>query len=168
MTSPGSEIAEALVGESAHAAPAKIVDGLSDELAHRRVSGAPHTIYEELWHLAFWQQIMLDWMSGIETPYPASVDDPFPTEAQTAGESWDELRERFLSGASEAASIASDSSRLTKPLQRPFRPGQPARPMNLQDELISLAAHNAYHLGRIVLLRQVLGSWPPPSGGYTW
>ena len=26
----------------------------------------------------------------------------------------------------------------------------------------------AYHLGRIVLLRQLLGAWPPASGGFTW
>ena len=38
----------------------------------------------------------------------------------------------------------------------------------VRDQLISLAAHNAYHLGRIVLLRQLLQAWPPASGGFTW
>jgi hypothetical protein len=40
---------------------------------------------------------------------------------------------------------------------------EPAR-----DQVEGIAAHNAYHLGRIVLIRQMLGSWPPPSGGDTW
>jgi hypothetical protein len=40
--------------------------------------------------------------------------------------------------------------------------------MPVQEELISLAAHNAYHFGRIVLLRQLLETWPPPSGGFRW
>ena len=31
-----------------------------------------------------------------------------------------------------------------------------------------VAQHNAYHLGQIVVLRQVLGIWPPPAGSYTW
>ena len=31
-----------------------------------------------------------------------------------------------------------------------------------------LALHNSYHLGQIVLLRRILGAWPPPSGGDTW
>jgi hypothetical protein len=38
----------------------------------------------------------------------------------------------------------------------------------VREQLESFAAHNAYHFGRIVLLRQMLGSWPPPSGGLTW
>jgi hypothetical protein len=40
--------------------------------------------------------------------------------------------------------------------------------MTVRDQLISLASHNAYHLGRIVLLRQLLHAWPPASGGFTW
>jgi hypothetical protein len=40
--------------------------------------------------------------------------------------------------------------------------------MSVRDQLISLATHNAYHLGRIVLLRQLLQAWPPASGGFTW
>jgi hypothetical protein len=40
--------------------------------------------------------------------------------------------------------------------------------MTIHDQLVSLTAHNAYHLGRIVLLRQLQGNWPPPDGGFTW
>jgi hypothetical protein len=83
-----NELAQALTAESAHAAPAHIVEALPDELAHRIVAGAPHTIYQELWHLAFWQQMTLDWISGIETPYPAKTSDPFPTETQPDAEPW--------------------------------------------------------------------------------
>jgi len=31
-----------------------------------------------------------------------------------------------------------------------------------------MAAHNSHHLGQVVLLRLMLGAWPPPSGSYTW
>jgi hypothetical protein len=31
----------------------------------------------------------------------------------------------------------------------------------LAERLESLAIHNAYHLGKIVALRQVIGAWPP-------
>jgi hypothetical protein len=30
-----------------------------------------------------------------------------------------------------------------------------------------IGAHNSYHAGQAALLRQVLGAWPPPSGGLT-
>jgi hypothetical protein len=31
--------------------------------------------------------------------------------------------------------------------------------------LESLAVHYAYHLGKIVALRQVIDAWPPPEAG---
>ena len=34
--------------------------------------------------------------------------------------------------------------------------------------LAIVAQHNSYHLGQIVMLRRVLGAWPPPAGGDTW
>jgi len=34
--------------------------------------------------------------------------------------------------------------------------------------LQNISAHNSYHLGQVVLMRQMLGAWPPPSGGLTW
>jgi uncharacterized damage-inducible protein DinB len=32
----------------------------------------------------------------------------------------------------------------------------------------AIAAHNSYHLGQIVLIRRMLGAWPPPGGGDSW
>ncbi|MBV8894903.1 MAG: DinB family protein [Acidobacteriaceae bacterium] len=163
-----NELARALIAESAHAAPAKILEALTNEVAHRAVPGAPHTIYQELWHLAFWQQITLDWIAGIETPFPAKTTDPFPTDEQAAAETWTQVCRRFLAGAEQAANAANDPARLSLIVRCPSRPGQPVRLMSVEDQLISLAAHNAYHFGRIVLLRQLLAAWPPPSGGFSW
>ena len=66
-----NELAQALTGDSAVApAAAHIIEGLKEELVHRIIPNVPHNIYEELWHLAFWQQVSLDWIRGIETPSP--------------------------------------------------------------------------------------------------
>jgi uncharacterized damage-inducible protein DinB len=163
-----NELEQVLAGESAHAAPATILEGLSNELAHREVPGAAHTIYEELWHMAFWQQVTLDWVRGIETPFPAKPSDGFPAEADAAEEGWEELRQRFLRTNREAAAIALDPVHLARAVRCPSRPGEPTRTMSVREQLESLGAHNAYHFGRIVLLRQLLGTWPPPSGGHSW
>lgn len=163
-----SELEEVLIGESYAAAPAKILDGLNDEVAHRVPPGAPHSIYEEVWHMAFWQQITLDWIGGTETPYPASPLDGFPTVLDAERETWRELRHRFLRGAEQGAAAAAAIARLEVPVRCPSRPGQPVRIMSVRDQLESLGAHNAYHLGRVVLLRQLLAAWPPPSGGFSW
>jgi hypothetical protein len=102
----------------------------------------------------------------IETPYPNKPSDGFPTNPHT--ESWQQRRHRFLQGSEQAAAAAQDPTRLDQPIRCPSRPGTPTRIMSVRDQLISLAAHNAYHLGRIVVLRQLLQAWPPASGGFTW
>jgi uncharacterized damage-inducible protein DinB len=163
-----NELEQLLAGESAHAAPATILEALSGELAHRVLSGAPHTIFQELWHIAFWQQVTLDWIRGIETPFPARPADGFPSEADAAREDWDQLRQRFFRTNQEAAEAARDEEQLMRIVRCPSRPGEPTRTMSAREQLESLGAHNAYHFGRIVLLRQMLLSWPPPSGGYSW
>jgi uncharacterized damage-inducible protein DinB len=166
-----NELAQALIAESYAAAPSHILEGLTDDLAHRELPNVPHTIYAELWHLTFWQQITLDWIAGIETPYPSQPSDGFPKKTPSSNsteESWEQLRQRFLSGVDQAAAAAQNTARLDDPIRCPSRPGTPTRVMSVRDQLISLAAHNAYHLGRIVVLRQIFQSWPPASGGFTW
>jgi len=61
--------------------------------------GAPHTIYQELWHIAFWQQVTLDWIDHIETPFPDHAAAGFPTETDAAREDWEALRRRFLAAS---------------------------------------------------------------------
>jgi hypothetical protein len=68
----------------------------------------------------------------------------------------------------EAAAAALDSTRLSVEVRCPSRPGLPVRTMTVRELLESLGAHNAYRFGRIVLLRQLQGLWPPPSGSFSW
>ena len=162
------ELESALTGEAAHVAPASILEGLDDATVHREIAGAPHTIYQELWHICFWLRMSLDWIAGLETPYPDKPSDAFPGSAETERESWEDLRQRLFRGIEEAAAIARDDGRLGMAVRCTSRPGKPVRTMTVQEQLISLAAHNAYHFGRIVLLRQMCGAWPPKSGGFSW
>ena len=160
-----NELARAIIGNSA-AAPAKnILEAIPDSAAHTKPAPAiPHSIYEEVWHMAFWQDLTLDWIQGHPTPRPKSSTDSFPADTN---EPWNALQSRFLAGAESAAAFANDTAGLETLVHCPADPAQP-RPetMTVREQLESLAAHNAYHLGRIVLLRQLLNIWPPPSGGY--
>jgi len=162
------ELEQALTGEAAHVAPNRILEDLGEEIVHQEIAGAPHTIYQELWHIAFWLQRTLDWVGGVETPYPLRQSDAFPGKAQAERESWGQLCERFFRGIHEAGAIALDEARLDVPVRCPSRPGEPTRTMTVREQLVSLAAHDSYHFGRIVLLRQMCGAWPPKSGGFTW
>jgi len=163
-----NELERALIADSFATPPAHILEGVEDALAQRATPGAPHTIYAELWHIVYWQQITLDWINGIETPIPAHASSGFPSAEEIAQEPWAQLCERFFTTIDEAAGHARDEQSLDKLIRCPSLPGVPTRTMTIREQLESLAAHNAYHFGRIVLLRQLAGAWPPASGGFTW
>ena len=93
------ELERALVADSAAASPSHILDELSEDMADRVVPGANHTIYAEVWHVTFWQQITLDWVHGKETPVPVHAAGGFPGEAERAAETWEQLCVRFFAGA---------------------------------------------------------------------
>ena len=42
------------------------------------------------------------------------------------------------------------------------------RNTSVREEFLMIQGHNSYHLGQIVVLRQLLGAWPPPHGGQSW
>jgi hypothetical protein len=163
-----NELEQVLTGDSAAAPPARILEGLSGAVAHRAIEGAPHTIYEELWHIAFWQEVTLEWVQGIETPYPEHASASFPTEGDAAAEDWEQLCQRFFAGNRQAGLMTRDAERLEQLVRCTSRPGVPVRVMTVREQMESLGAHNAYHFGRIVLLRQLLRTWPPRSGGDSW
>jgi uncharacterized damage-inducible protein DinB len=163
-----NELAKALIGNSAFAPPKNILQALPDAAAHARpaaASGAAtHSIYDEVWHMAYWQDLSLDWVQGKPTPGPGHASEGFPADTT---ESWNTLCDRFLAGTQNAAAVANDTDRL-ETVVACHNLGNPDRTMTVHDQLVSLAAHNAYHLGRVVLMRQLLNNWPPPDGGYTW
>jgi uncharacterized damage-inducible protein DinB len=155
-----NELERVLAEDSAAAPAASILGGISEEQVHRKIAGAPRTIYSELWHICFWQQMTLDWIEGLETPYPLNADLPFPSEADIERESWEALCRRFFAGLELAAAATRDAAKLETVVRCPSFGDAPTRTMTVREQLESLAAHSAYHYGRIVLMRQILGIWP--------
>jgi uncharacterized damage-inducible protein DinB len=133
-----------LVGE--FPARAHLLSGLTFEQVTLRPDGASHSIYEELWHVVGYQQ------SIIASGDPAG--DRYPTAAPEHEQQWHDLVKVFLDGARAAAAMGQTPERLAVEVQ----PG-----VTMADELNSVAVHNAYHLGKIVALRQRMGAWPPPG-----
>jgi uncharacterized damage-inducible protein DinB len=108
--------------------------------------GASHSIYDELWHVVAYQQ------SVIEPGDPAG--DNYPSAAPEHEHQWHDLVRVFLEGAHAAAALEQAPERLAREVE----PG-----VTMADELYCVAVHNAYHLGKIVALRQRIGAWPPTS-----
>ena len=127
-----------------------LLAGLTLEQVNRKVSPQAHTIFEELWHTVLWQKILV---TRDETLYEQTWKrgELYPERlAQSSGE-WDALVEDFFTGMTGALDWTATPERLTLETD----PGS-----SMADVLRGLAVHNAYHLGKIVALRQVMGLWP--------
>jgi hypothetical protein len=122
----------------------RLLSGLTLEQVALCPDGASHSIYEELWHVVSYQQ-------SIVAP-GEPVREVFPSAAPEHEDQWHELVRVFLDGARAAAAMGQAPERLAVEIQ----PG-----VTMADELNSVAVHNAYHLGKIVALRQRIGAWPP-------
>jgi hypothetical protein len=122
----------------------RLLSGLTLEQVTLCPNGVSHSIYEELWHVVAYQQ------SIIEPGDPAG--ERFPSAAPEHEHQWHDLVRRFLDGARVAAALGQEPERLALEVE----PG-----LTLADELNSVAIHNAFHLGKIVALRQRIGAWPP-------
>ncbi|HYW69385.1 MAG TPA: DinB family protein [Pyrinomonadaceae bacterium] len=129
---------------------ARLLSGLTFEQVKLCPEGASHSIYEELWHVVGYQQSILERADPTGEFYPSA-----PPEHE---QQWHDLVRVFLDGARAAAALGQEPERLAIEVE----PG-----LTMADELNSVAVHNAYHLGKIVALRQRIGAWPPTtaSGG---
>ena len=130
-----------LVGEFPERA--RLLSGLTLDQVTRRPDGASHSIYEELWHVVAYQQSIIAPKEPIREVYPSA--------AAEHAQQWHDLVQLFLDGARTAAAMQAPEQ-----LARELEPG-----LTMGDELNSVAVHNAYHLGKIVALRQRIGAWPP-------
>jgi hypothetical protein len=90
--------------------------------------------------------------SIIEPGDPAG--DFYPSAAPEREHQWHDLVRVFLEGAHAAAALEQAPEQMTREVE----PG-----VTMAHELYCVAVHNAYHLGKIVALRQQIGAWPPTS-----
>jgi hypothetical protein len=127
-------------------ARADLLSGLTLEQVTLRPAGASHSIYEELWHAAGYQRTVVE--------RDQAAGDYYPSAGPEHEQQWHDLVQQFLEGAQAAVAWA----------QAPDRLAMEAEPgVTMGDELHSVAVHNAYHLGKIVALRQRIGAWPPKA-----
>lgn len=153
-------IVNGLFGKMAHVSPDAAFEAIDWGIVGNKPDGSPHSIWDILNHLIYWQDYCLSLLDGENPTSPEhAVESWKSTESPLSEEQWQGTVRAFLSGLQAAEDAAADdlSGKIA------------SRPSQSRVEVFqSLIGHNSYHLGQIVLLRQLLGSWPPPSGGDTW
>jgi uncharacterized damage-inducible protein DinB len=153
---------ELLIETFTHIPPPQAFEGLSAEDAVRKISGAPHSIAEIVGHLVFWQGWFIERCEGRAVPMATHAAEGWPA---ARAEDWADLQKRFIADLERLVQIGERVSdrRIDPALEFP-----PIAHYTIADVLMHVAAHNAHHLGQVITLRQMLQSWPPPSGGLTW
>jgi uncharacterized damage-inducible protein DinB len=151
-------LANALKGINAHINPKNALEDLSIDIAGKNIPGSPHTIWQILKHINYWQEKFLSYIKDESTPIALTAKEgwSFPQSPVNENELKQEVQ-KFCKSLEEAISF--DKDRLNKKAQR-YKSGF--------DVLQAMASHISYHIGEIVMLRRILKSWPPPSGGDTW
>ena len=157
------DIRELLIEPIAYIPPARALEGLSTADAERRIPGANHSVAEVVAHMTFW----LDWFvrrcEGEAVPMPANAAMGWPAVARG---SWPELQSRLFATLERAAAL-SERARLDDPLSPPIE-FPPMAHYRIRQAVVHMASHNAHHMGQVIVLRQLLGTWPPPGGSWTW
>lgn len=148
----------ALNGINAHINPKNVLEDLKVEIAGKEINGSPHTIWQILKHINFWQEKFISYIKDESTPPSLSAKEGWSFSSGPANES--ELKteiQKFNTSLFEAINLS--ETELNKKAQK-YKSGY--------DVLQAMASHISYHIGEIVILRRILGNWPPPSGGDTW
>jgi uncharacterized damage-inducible protein DinB len=165
-------LVELLHGKGAHVDPLASVEDISAEVASQHVPGFPHSIGELVYHMNYWMSYELRRIRGEEPPYPEHASESFPAPpAPLDASQWDRFRRDFAWFIAEFIALAqSPGADFDRQIESsPAAIQQQSSKLNsLEAVLWQMVAHNSYHTGQIVMIRQALNAWPPTSGGDTW
>lgn len=152
-----------LYGQGAHALTLNSLEGLTETSVGERPAHAPHSIYQLLAHMIYWQEYELQKMAGTSPSYPTHAEDSWLSEtAPKNQQAWHDTIKRFAEGLKRYEAL------LTDPATDLARIIDTKKNETVRDVILMIIAHNSHHLGQIITLRQQLGAWPPPKGGDTW
>jgi hypothetical protein len=148
-------VKELLDGDGHYVPPARLLEDLTGQQAVTVPPGAPYSIAQVLSHMHFCQQEELAGLGcAVELPFPrpAHLDDTF---APIPPGGWPARVADFLAGLEACKKLAEAQPDAVSPARDDT---------SANYDLAGTALHNAYHFGQIVLLRRMLGLWPPAGG----
>ncbi len=149
------QLARILDWEEAHTGFDAAVADLPEAERGARPSGLPYSPWQLVEHIRIAQRDILEFCQGPESTARTWPDDYWPSSPSPPGpEAWDASIAEVRRDRTALQAIANDSS-VDLLAQIPHGSGQ-----TYLRELLLVADHTAYHVGQIVAVRRLLGSWP--------
>lgn len=147
-------LAKVLTWGEAHADWKQALAGLDPAQRGVRPAGSPYSAWELLEHARIAQEDILEFSTNpkyVAREWPAAYWPKSPTPPD--GAAWEKSVKEF----------ARDTERMAKLVQDPrtdlFARLKHGTGQTMLRQALLLADHNAYHLGQIVLVRRLLGTW---------
>jgi hypothetical protein len=145
-----------LNGGNAHLGFDEAVGGFSLEQLNAFPPEVPYRIWHIVEHLRLSQVDILEYIrdpSYVSPPWPDSF---WPQPDETVDQArWEQILAGFRADLDALKAMVTDPA-------TDLYSGLPHAPQhNILREMLIVADHNAYHIGELAVLRQVMGSWPP-------
>ena len=152
-------VGKLLAWEDAHVGFEAAVAGIPPKLRGVRPPGAPHSAWEIVEHLRLAQLDILDFCINPHYEEKKWPDDYWPSSAAPpSNAAWEASIAQSLRDRQALQKLAANPKiKLTARI--PHGSGQ-----TYLRELVLVADHAAYHVGQLVLVRQLLGIWKAKRG----
>ena len=148
------ELDRLLSGQGAHADFDAAVADFPVKLRGVIPAGAAHSAWQVLEHLRIAQWDMLEFSRDAKHVSPEWPDGYWPKNpTPESADGWDKSIRAFHHDLAEMRKLVTDPN---SDLFTPFAHGDG---QTLLREALQTADHNAYHVGELILLRRLLGSW---------
>ena len=132
------------------------IAGIAPRYRGVKPAGAPHTLWQLLEHIRLAQHDILDFSTNAGYREQKWPDDYWPgIEKPPTAAAWDRSVTQVQRDRRALQRLATNP-RLKLAGRIPHGSGQ-----TYAREIVLVADHTAYHVGQIVLVRQLLGIWPP-------
>lgn len=135
----------------------KAVAGLTPEQANWKKSDSENSIWELISHLVFWNERFLNRFKNIPIPKMEGNNDT--TFSYLNELEWEQVIERFyvvMTDWYETIKNGEDE-KFEQPISEESKE-------TWWESLSSITLHNAYHIGQIVTIRKMQGSWSKEQG----
>jgi hypothetical protein len=143
-----------LEGGGAHAKFDEVIAEFPAALSGEKIAELPYTAWSLLEHLRIAQWDIVEFSRNPKHVSPAFPAGYWPKQdAPPTAKAWDESVRSFRQDLKEMVALVRDP-KIDLYQRLPWGDGQ-----TVLREALLVADHNAYHLGQLVTLRRLLGTW---------